>query len=363
MSVKKKINKNIALLEYGGSHTECMYFQIRALKEKGYNVFLICNTSLLKQFPDQSLFEDILLLHEANGELSNKEKWEDVRKIRSFTKKHDINTVVINSIEHRIMRNVLIFPLPKVKNYVGIIHYTRYLNQSGTFKWLYRKVKKVFFLSDYLLTSIKELPRKIDVATFYPIYLPSYDDFKLDKPENEFWLCSPGAISEGNKDVATLLDAMTKKKLNDNVKIILLGSASTLVQEQINKMKDTSHLVYFDGRISQSVMDAYMKKCDAVLPLMHPEIFKKKYGNERISGTYNLAYAYQKPMLMEKSVMDVNNDFKDISISYELDDIIDTINYVSAQPEEYKAALRAIQNHPYLNIEKQSEKYLDLIEK
>jgi predicted CoA-binding protein len=49
-------NKNIALVELGGSHTECMHLQIKALKESGYKVFLICNSILFDDFPDKTVF-------------------------------------------------------------------------------------------------------------------------------------------------------------------------------------------------------------------------------------------------------------------------------------------------------------------
>ena len=359
----KKINKNIALLEYGGSHVECMYFQILALKNNGYNVFLICNKSLVPRFPDLTVFDDILPLNDADKKLPYSKKLVDMTKIRRFTRKNKINTIVINTLECRVLTNILFFPLPKVRNYVGIVHYSKYTIKSGTFKWFYRRVKKVFLLSDNLLTSIQKTSRPVTISTFYPIYFPEYTDFHIEKPEGEFWICSPGNIWKGVKDASTLLNAMSKKKLNENAKIILLGPVEDSLKEQIKSMDDANNLIYFDSFVPQNVLDAYLRNCDAIIPLIHSELFNKKYGNVRISGTYNIVYAYKKPMLLEKCVMDANSDFDNISIPYELDNIIDVINYVSTRPKEYFTASDALQNHPYLNIQKQSEKYIDLIER
>ncbi|MDL2303308.1 MULTISPECIES: hypothetical protein [unclassified Dysgonomonas] len=356
----KSINKNVALLEYGGSHTECMYFQIKSLKDNGYNVFLICNKSLVRQFPDPDIFSDILELHDTYEGLTNKEKWGDVKKLRRFTKTNNINTVVINTLEHRAVRNLLLLPLPKVKNYIGFVHYVRYMLKSGTFKWLYRKVKKVCVLSDSLLKVVDKYPRPMQLVSIYPIYYPSFDNYQLEKKEGEFWFCIPGAIVPQHRNIQSLLDAMSKDKLADNIRVVLLGPIESSIYPQIKKMVDDGnpHIIMFDSRVPQNVFDAYMKKTDVVLPLINSDF----YGKYRISGTYNLAYGYRKAMLLEKEVQASNDDFKGISMSYTPDNIIERMNEISQLPDEYYTCRKAMENHPYLNIKTQCDKFIRLLE-
>ena len=54
------------------------------------------------------------------------------------------------------------------------------------------------------------------------------------------------------------------------------------------------------------------------MPLVHPSKPQfRKYLTEKISGTYNLAFAYKKPMLCPED-MAVYEDFKDTSVFYNL---------------------------------------------
>lgn len=359
----KKINKNIALIEYGGSHVECMYFQLFALRNNGYSVFLICNKSLVDRFPDTTLFEDILLLNDAGKDVPLKKKLSDILKIRKFIKKNNINSTVTNTLECRILTFLFLVPMANCKNNIGIIHYSKYIVKSSTFKWFYRRIKKIFFLSDHLLRNIGEIPQRLTISTFYPIYFPEYNDFPVEKPDGEFWVCTPGNAWQGNRDALSLIKDMHKTKLNGNVKILFLGGIDLPTKDEIDKLESTSNIFIYGAFMPQNVLDAYLKKSDVIIPLIHHDLDNRRYGEKRISGTYNLAYAYQKPMLLERQIKESNNDFDGISIPYELDSIVDTINYISNHREEYSKVLYAIQNHPYLNVKKQSEKYIELIEK
>ena len=62
------------------------------------------------------------------------------------------------------------------------------------------------------------------------------------------------------------------------------------------------------------------------MPLVHPSKPQfRKYLTEKISGTYNLAFAYKKPMLCPED-MAVYEDFKDTSVFYNLNNFADFIN-------------------------------------
>lgn len=65
------------------------------------------------------------------------------------------------------------------------------------------------------------------------------------------------------------------------------------------------------------------------MPLVHPSKPQfRKYLTEKISGTYNLAFAYKKPMLCPED-MAVYEDFKDTSVFYNLNNFADFINNLS----------------------------------
>ena len=65
------------------------------------------------------------------------------------------------------------------------------------------------------------------------------------------------------------------------------------------------------------------------MPLVHPSKPQfRKYLTEKISGRYNLAFAYKKPMLCPED-MAVYEDFKDTSVFYNLNNFADFINNLS----------------------------------
>lgn len=356
----RKINNKVALIEYGGSHTECMYIQIKALKDKKYDIYLICNKSLIKRFQDLSIFEDVLLLNDVNRKLSTREKLEDVRKVRLFIQKHNIRSVVINTLENTNLNRILIFSFSHVRNFIALVHDGSYINRSGTFKWLYRRVKKILVLSENIVKNIKDTPRKILLDSFYPIYFPSHD-YTVYKPEGEFWVTIPGFIIRSRRDIIHLIDKIKSEQLHENIKIIFLGSIENEVRQMLNELLDkgNKNIIIFDSFIPQDVFDAYMRQTDVMLPL----IMEDFYNLYRISGTYNLAYAYQKPMLLEKNIQCSNEDFTGISLPYERDNIIEVLNSVSSKADELAYVASKYKIHPFLTVDKQSGKFISIIEK
>lgn len=356
----KKINKNIGLLEYGGSHTECMHIQIKALREAGYNIYLICNKSLEDKFEDLSVFSDILLLNDVEAKLVFKQKLKDVLAVRKFTKKHRVNTLVINTLEHKIVRNLFWLPLPKVKNYVAIVHNGAYISNSGTFNSFYRNIKKVLVLSENIVKNIVSIPRPLYLKSFYPIYFPSYPANQLIKKEEEFWVVVPGAINEERKDIIPFLEAIEKTELVNKVKLVLLGVIDKKIYSRVKKLSEERNIniELFENRISQDVFDAYIQLSDVILPLINNDF----YDGYRISGTYNLAYAYKKVMLVEKRIKESNADFDGITIGYDRGELIEVINRISTFPKEYTDCSEFLENHAYLTVAKQCENFIDAIE-
>ena len=356
--MKQSINKNVALLELGGSHTECMHLQIKALKDNGYNIFLICNRKLFDDFPNKHDFKAVQL-HDDNKSIKNRLK--AILAIRKFFKQNEINTIVINTIEISLVRDLLLFPLPKVRNYVGILHNGKKLNGGNSmFKWYRRRLNKVFVLSKDILKQIDSKGGKyFKTEAFYPIYFPCFNKISIEKPENEFWISIPGLISLGRKDMSYLLDSLKTTDPNQDVRIILLGQIPENEYEEINlqleQLSDSYKIVKFESRIPANVFDAYMQLSNIIMPLTNVG----HYGFYRISGAYNLAYAYKIPLYLDKELNNFS-DFKEIALFYDRSkNIINQINDLSVSDVEI--CKQKLINHPYLNIEEQCRHYIDFI--
>ncbi|MDR0729222.1 MAG: hypothetical protein LBF19_03745, partial [Prevotellaceae bacterium] len=55
------IPKNVALVELGGSHAECLHTQIHYLTTAGYRVHLICDEAVWKQIEEKDRLAGYLL--------------------------------------------------------------------------------------------------------------------------------------------------------------------------------------------------------------------------------------------------------------------------------------------------------------
>ena len=352
----KKINKNVALFELGGSHTECMHTQIKALKNNGNDIYLICNDSLVNEFPDTTVFTEIQT-HNINKSL--KSQITAIKKIRKFLKNNDINTIIINTLEISIVRNLLAFlPLPKVKNYVGLLHNGKKINgkRRREFKWSRRRVNKIFVLSQNTLQHLNTNNLPFTINYFYPIYFPNYSDINISKPENEFWITVLGHMSR--HDVGYIFQSMEKEKLDKSVRIILLG---TLLEEEFPLYKqviaESENLVKFNSRVPNNVVDAYLKYSDIVMPLFDHETM----GPLRISGAYNSAYGYNIPLYIDNRFKN-HIDFKEVALFFDRsENIVNQINQLINNKDEINKCKDALINHPIYSIEKQCEHFINII--
>ena len=81
---------------------------------------------------------------------------------------------------------------------------------------------------------------------------------------------------------------------------------------------------------------SYVNLCDYVLPLVNPkDPVYSKYVTDKISGTYNLAIAFRKPMLCQRE-LEVYEDFKDTSFFYDNDQFAEFINHLTPNPDVSK---------------------------
>jgi hypothetical protein len=352
-------NKNVALVELGGSHTECMHLQIKALKESGYNVFLICNSSLFDNFPDKTVF-NAYQLHQIDNLVKSQIK--TIRKVKLFLKKNNINTVVFNTTEINIIRNLLIFSFSK-RNYIGIVHNGKYLTNSTSYKIISKKVKKILVLNDIIKDNLDFKSKvQIKVGVFYPIYYPAYREADIPlKRRDEIWIILPGAMSPKNKDLGLLLSSIENNPLNKSIHLILLGAIPEEMfpelVSRISYLSQSNNITMFNSHIQNEVFHTYLKHADMIMPLIQPE----NYGTHRISGSYNLAYGYNVPLYVEQNLKNWSC-FKDIALSYDKSqNIAVQINALIENIDKIKQCKENLLTHPIYNVETQCRQFIDFI--
>ncbi|MDR2385658.1 MAG: hypothetical protein LBD80_08385 [Tannerella sp.] len=354
------MNKNIALVELGGSHSECMHLQIKALKEAGYRVFLICNASLCDDFPDKTLFDGLQTHHDTR---SLKCRMKIIMETKKFLKRNNISTVVFNTVEISLIRNLTVFSPCSTASYIGVVHNGRYLENSASCRIISRKVKKFFVLSHFIKEHLNIRPG-IEVGAFYPVYYPPYGEANIaPKKSDEIWIIVPGAISPQKKDLDLLLNALERNRLHPWVRIILLGriDAQTAPQHarRIAAIAQSNNITTFSDRVRNDVFHTYMKHADLVMPLIHAD----NYGAFRISGAYNLARGYKTPLLLEEEQKNCP-DFERIALFYDKSqDAVMQINALAENRAIIKQCKEFLRTHPDCDTQTQCRAYIEFITK
>ena len=354
--------KTIALLELGGSHTECLYAQVMFLQQQQYAVHIICNAHLwpaLSQMPGIAGRQ----LHEVQTSATNHLKiwW----AMRQYLKAHRITSIVVNTAENSVVRDLTVLPLP-VKRWAGIVHNGRKFNTGFTLRRLIlRKITRCFVLNDTLLQHV-HAPKGVQVGSFYPVFFPKLPLVALPKAAGECWICIPGSVMPTRRDYESLLAQIAQDGLPANIRIILLGKFDAekypALATRLASLANPAQVITFAAPVPEDLFQSYLAQSDVILPLLHPgvEMFGE-YIKTRISGAYNLAFAGKIPLLMERSFGDWE-DFAKHAVLYQVPDLLAAIRRLAADPAELQARKSAMEADPKFSFAEQCRRYMALLD-
>lgn len=344
----------ILLFEISTSHEECIYSQVKFLTDSGYEVDLILNASLKNSVNSYShLFSTIKYMEPVKK--GGLKKIVQQRKLIKILKKYPI--VIFNTASSsKIVRNLaVLLSFYKVKC-LGILHNGKKLNKSFTQKVISLKIKKYFVLSDAIKTSLNSKNRT-KIESFYPCYFPLYEN-KIIKPSSEIWISIPGRIDLGRRDYNLLLDCVTLNPLNFKIKFLILGRLNKQSKEgkalwqKITERNLTSYFKIFEEFIPNNIYHNYLIQSNFIMPLLK---MNDDYLGNKISGSFNLAYAYRKPLLCNnyfKNLPDLKENavfFDELSLPIVLNEITKN-NYIDIARYSDKKWLYAYQKEKYINF-------------
>jgi hypothetical protein len=364
MEIKYNMNKKAALIEISTAHDECLYSQLSFLKDSGYEVDLICSSVLRNKIPVIASGFTSTFFSFGKNVIS------DIRNLlslRKFLIRKKINKVIFNSADGIRIRNFLLLSFPKEIEFAGILHDSEKVIRSGNQKFINKKVKKYFVLSDYVLNYALSLKlEKQRFESFYAIFQPEYSPIKISKPHDEFWVCIPGRVEQKRRDYDQLLMSLSQTRLNEKVKIILLGTPDEKfkpqLKEKINKLNLAKQFILFEEFLDNETFYSYLKLSDIVLPLIHPSAaWFNKYFRTQISGSYIMAYTYKIPLLCEKS-FSVYEDFNDTSFFYVVDNLIESINELASNRNHFIEKRNTLYKLPKWNYDFQRDRYIKFLE-
>ena len=320
--------KKIALVEMGGSHDECLYAQIRYLKADGHHVTLICNTSL-KSNVDYFYGLDAVRFIELRSGLK---QWVDLRIIRKILVKGEFDRIIFNTAQGNVLKNLFLLPKPKNVKRFGVIHNLRKLKGSHSQKVITRNLDGYFVLNDYLIDQVDaEVKKTVNLHPLYTVFYPDYPSRHFEKKAEEIWICIPGQVELSRRDYDTLFDSIEKNGIRDHIKLLFLGRCEhadgdgSYVKKRIAELGIEQNVVLWDSFIETDEFYGMLKASDYILPLIHPAHDSYSLYEFQISGSFNLAFGFKKPLLMEASFSEYS-DFKNTSLFYTTDSLMEIVN-------------------------------------
>ncbi len=348
-----------ALIELGGSHDECLYSQVRFLKESGYTVHLICTANLKKQVECFGEVDSFLFVNFEGA--SSLQTMANLLRIRKHIIRNNITQVIFNTAEGNLVRNLTLIPFPKQVQFSGIIHNSYKLLKSSSQRIISRKIKKYFVLNDYILQHVRS-NHEVAVEAFYPIFFPKFESVALPKQAGEIWVCIPGQVDFKRRDYEGFLNALAKHPPIASIKYIVLGRENDPNRNFSDMVKAAGlqdHFILFDKFIPNEVFHSYLKQSDVILPLLHPALPKfEQYKKYKITGALNLAFGYKKPLLAKDHFNHVP-DLQENALFYDLEQLGEVLNSL---PELLPTIQPQLYQDPKWAFEHQKQRYMHFIE-
>ncbi|MBI3237871.1 MAG: hypothetical protein HYZ43_03350 [Flavobacteriia bacterium] len=334
----------IALVEFGGSHDECILTQLEALQLVNATVILVTNEQLYNRNPHwHALVHDVYFIEPTGKALKDVAL---MRRLVKFLKENSVSKVVFNTAQGGHVRN-LSFLLPKSIQAYGIIHTIRKFQGSFTQKIIHRKIKRYVVLSDDLLKQV-QIPNGISVESFYPVSFPNFNQ-SVEKLAGEQWITITGGVENRRKDLDAVIGFIQVS--DPGVRFVFLGktdpnhSDAQAFLQAIESQGLMDRVRYFTDFVDHATFDAYLQQTDFLLPLIHPNTpSANEYINHQISGAFTIAFGYKIPLLIHEAY----HSEHDLAISAAF-----------YQPSQFSEALQtafSIHEHLHRQIE-QEEKW------
>jgi hypothetical protein len=348
---------NVLIIEIGGSHIECVYSFVHFLKIKNHQVHLACNEKLLPLFPEKDRLSGIISLP---NEFNLIKQLKTFFRIRAYVKKNNIDNIIINTTEIKLIRNLSFF-IPRNINCTGLVHHAKKLEKSTTFeKFLSRKMRKYFVLSDFLLNNTK-VNSLFEAKAFYPVYFPKTKRNDIHKPHGEFWVVVPGEANQQRRDYVSLINEISTNHNLHNITFIFLGKNKlTGLESYENIISDKMKIISFTDQVDYDTFHQYIKLSDVILPLIKMTD-DNMYGNSRISGAYNLGLGYKKPFLLPSSIKN-NTDLNSFSVYYDnMKQLAEQIQLMKSSHNTTQTIQEAYQNSKFNNIDLMADEVCSFI--
>lgn len=309
----------IALIELNVYHEECLFSQIEFLNNTEYELSLFLNSknssnAAYYNISKKNIFY-IKSRHEGNF-INRIFRWFSLFK---HLKKERFDKVIFNTASSNKEIIFLTLFLPKKIKLFGTIHDLKKLNHSSSQKVISKRIKNYFVLNDYLTDTSTIIDNKIKLNSFYPIFYPKYKEVSTIEKDNAIWVCIPGELDYNRRNYNIIINALKHFIPSSPIKFIILGKMNSNhkdvvdFNDQIIKNNLQTYFVTFNEFIPNELFHSYIKKSDYIMAPI--SVKEQNYLKNKITGAYNLAFGYKKPLICPKELENIP-DLKSNSLFY-----------------------------------------------
>lgn len=144
----------------------------------------------------------------------------------------------------------------------------------------------------------------------------------LKKPPHECWFAIPGRIEYKRRSYEALITVLRQVRPPTSWRFWLLGPAEApysdwpRFQEKIHRYGLEAYFGHFPQGLDFFTYHAYLRACDAVLPLIHPETpYWRTYRRYQITGAFFMAFTHRKPLLLHEAFAE-EREFQESALFY-----------------------------------------------
>ena len=297
------MTERVAVVEFYTWHTECLPQQIEYWAQHSNEVWLFIN----KRVADRAEFShsNVILI------AMDFDHFAGLLKLHRAIRKNNIKQVIFNTASGSKMLQFCLLPRWRNMRFVGILHNAKKLETSLGQKIISRRlISHYFVLGSYIVEYVRSLGYSCSYIQAYKALPPT----ERIKPQGERWAVVPGAIQYIRRDYDFLLRLLQRSDFPADMKVVLLTNINAADGKNfLSKCRAAGvedKIIYFDSYVPATLFAQYMNEADSLLALIHSDTpFCAEYQTTKVSGTFLLAAAYNKPMLIDKifaSVMDFN---------------------------------------------------------
>ena len=200
---------------------------------------------------------------------------------------------------------------------IGMLKMRKYWHSNHKFKSiLVLHNKKNLEKYDLNFNNIVVLKKFNKNLPFYEINPHYFGDYEYHVKSNITNFVTAGNNLKQKKNFDLLINCVKKLLLNNifNFHITIIGNGYKNLTNFVSKTNLIKYIT-FTGRISYSLMYKYIAKNDFFLPLLDPNIHRS-YLKDLTTGSFQLSYGFNIPLIIEKTFADAYNFNNNNSIVY-----------------------------------------------